>query len=1146
MATIRLTTLKRDVRITLTGSGTATIKWSDGKSDKYELHANNTVCTRSYLLPSGQPIIITGTFINLDCSQNDISSLIFSDCTTLANVWCQNNRLESLNVSACPKLAHLDCRNNSLSGAALNSLFTTLPTLATAATAVNLCITGNTGAIAGSGCNTATAANKRWKPDVSIVPTGLEGRIQLTTSKKDVKIILTGSGTATINWGDGKTPENFALTANNTTRTRSYASAVAHTITVTGAINTLNCSENQLTSLTLNNCGALSDLRCFNNNLKTLNISDCPNLTQLHAGANELTSLIFTSCTKLQLFSCYGNKLTSLNVSGQANLTHLHCDRNQLTSLNVNNCPRLFYLNCEENSISALSVTGNTLLETLNCSRNTLSALSVNGLANLTHLHCDTNKLTSLNVNNCPKLVYLDCVTNSISALSVTGNTLLETLRCSGNNLNTLSVNGLTKLRNLTCSDNIINRLDISNTSELYDLNCAKNQMQTITGLTGRTKLTYFYGSHNQLTSLSFSGCTQIEKIQLDYNDLNSLDINGCTKLKELDCTNNRLLGTALNALFAQLPTMPVGSTANLKIKNNPGATINTGGCNTQTATAKRWTVDFNTQTYDADRRAAINNYLKSIFLPNTDTAIQNAIEPGNEVPWIDNQGRLILYENVMIDDDVRELAVSSDRTDIYPGMLIVADSLLGTDRPRKSTLRRNEITISIELGTSATVNSLPVNPDSNGSLEIPVYNAINSMVQTFKNSGAQLTANFKEEGIEQCQESTTSISGGSASTILLFNKKKKTISSSTNSYSSYFMKNFSQVFFTATAQYNPNNLSSLFADSVTVDDLQREFSNKPVILVEKVRYGRQLHLFQEIKGSNYDMIKSFRASSFFPLLYSHGSDRSLMTSQSEVSYHTIMDVRGGDIGNALNLAPNVQRNSNETNLEFCIRQIENMQSQVQTFKNNYRSIDLRTGVVTSDVNGAVMSYTAKRLDGTNIRDAVFLKKGSHKMEKIIPNKGIKVKAFNTSGSHNYVVSGYYTKFGSNGQELPDVYDIHSERDGNGRPDPGSLVNVGTVVNGNVTLTQNLRDGGDKNWGRVYNQSFLSPEINLGKNIYRVYLKIRSRDDSKLAWTNTYILPCGDITAANLRTGKEGGETVNWYFGGNATESDEWYNGGKK
>ena len=53
----------------------------------------------------------------------------------------------------------------------------------------------------------------------------------------------------------------------------------------------LNCANNQLTQLNLNNMISLKDLNCFNNQLTVLDVSDSPELTKLWLGNNHLTSL---------------------------------------------------------------------------------------------------------------------------------------------------------------------------------------------------------------------------------------------------------------------------------------------------------------------------------------------------------------------------------------------------------------------------------------------------------------------------------------------------------------------------------------------------------------------------------------------------------------------------------------------------------------------------------------------------------------------------------------------------------------------------------------------------------------------------------------------------------------------------------------
>ena len=198
--------------------------------------------------------------------------------------------------------------------------------------------------------------------------------LSFTTAKSTVSIVLKGTGSITINWGNGNS-NNYTLPAGEFPASINYGSSATRTITITfNTITLLNCRDNQLTALNVSGCTTLQDLRCFNNNLTSLNVSGLANLTHLYANSNKLTSLAYSGCTKLQLLSCYENNLTSLNVTGFTNLTHLHCDKNSLASLNVSGCTKLVYLDCKNNSLSG------TALNTMFNSLPTVAAGSSGGL----------------------------------------------------------------------------------------------------------------------------------------------------------------------------------------------------------------------------------------------------------------------------------------------------------------------------------------------------------------------------------------------------------------------------------------------------------------------------------------------------------------------------------------------------------------------------------------------------------------------------------------------------------------------------------------------------------------------------------------------------------------------------------------------
>ncbi len=90
---------------------------------------------------------------------------------------------------------------------------------------------------------------------------------------------------------------------------------------------------------------------------------------------SDLTGIEFFPA--LISLNCGDNQLTSLDVRGCFALESLHCDSNQLTALDVNQNLTLEYLNCSSNQLTALDVSQNPTLESLHCDSNQLTALDV-------------------------------------------------------------------------------------------------------------------------------------------------------------------------------------------------------------------------------------------------------------------------------------------------------------------------------------------------------------------------------------------------------------------------------------------------------------------------------------------------------------------------------------------------------------------------------------------------------------------------------------------------------------------------------------------------------------------------------------------------------------------------------------------------
>lgn len=202
------------------------------------------------------------------------------------------------------------------------------------------------------------------------------------------------------------------------------------------ALQTLDCSDNQLTSLPSLPIN-LGELKCNNNNLNSL-----PNLPaslqHLECSHNNLTSLpslpinlqIFI-CDQNQLlnlpslpnsimsFNCSNNNLTSLQ-SLPPNLYQFDCSYNNLTSmptipLNIN------VFRCDHNQLTTIPNLPNNSYQ-LFCSYNNLTSLP-NFAANLEYLYCENNQLTSL--PSLPNNLHaFNCINNNISCFPVFPNSL--------------------------------------------------------------------------------------------------------------------------------------------------------------------------------------------------------------------------------------------------------------------------------------------------------------------------------------------------------------------------------------------------------------------------------------------------------------------------------------------------------------------------------------------------------------------------------------------------------------------------------------------------------------------------------------------------------------------------------------------------
>ena len=154
-------------------------------------------------------------------------------------------------------------------------------------------------------------------------------------------------------------------------------------------------------------------------------------VTSLNIEGKNLTDIsgieYFTNLTSLD---CSDNWLTALPVENLTNLTNLYCYYNLLTALPVEKLTNLAVLDCSENRLTELDMENLTELTVLNCSYNQLTELPVGNLTELTELSCYNNQLTALSVGSLTNLAVLDCSENRLTELDITSVTSLNNLYC--------------------------------------------------------------------------------------------------------------------------------------------------------------------------------------------------------------------------------------------------------------------------------------------------------------------------------------------------------------------------------------------------------------------------------------------------------------------------------------------------------------------------------------------------------------------------------------------------------------------------------------------------------------------------------------------------------------------------------------------
>ena len=189
-------------------------------------------------------------------------------------------------------------------------------------------------------------------------------KITMTTTDSGLMSInLLGTGSATIDWGDGASEEVTLFASDDWSILSShafdhpYSSAAAKTITVTGAVTGFGSYHNgRASDLNVSGCPGLKLLDCNTEAFTALDLSKNTKLEILDCGNNQLAALNLSKNTALEILDCYNNQLGTLDVTKNTNLKLLFCGSTQLTSLNITGCTELEQVYCDANDLPTLAM----------------------------------------------------------------------------------------------------------------------------------------------------------------------------------------------------------------------------------------------------------------------------------------------------------------------------------------------------------------------------------------------------------------------------------------------------------------------------------------------------------------------------------------------------------------------------------------------------------------------------------------------------------------------------------------------------------------------------------------------------------------------------------------------------------------------
>lgn len=268
----------------------------------------------------------------------------------------------------------------------------------------------------------------------------------------------------------------------------------------------LECNDNQLTSLVMSQFENLSYLGCHNNQLTSLDVSQFEGLWNLDCYNNQLTYLDVSQHNGLTFLSCGNNELDTLIMpEASQNFRELEASNNNLTHLEMTNYALIAWIAAENNQLNSVDLSGSTVEFLVSFNNNLITEINLDG-SDLTYLLLENNQLSFLDLSGLSNLSFFSTIGNpDLGCIKINQNQLEN--NPIGPDSDFWSVDTTTYYA-LECSDASLNQAN-QNACKLYP-NPAHEQLH-ISGI----------GTETNLTIYDFTGKALIEKTLKDDSQIN-------------------------------------------------------------------------------------------------------------------------------------------------------------------------------------------------------------------------------------------------------------------------------------------------------------------------------------------------------------------------------------------------------------------------------------------------------------------------------------------------------------------------------------------------------------------------------------------------------------------------------------------------